>query len=117
MHIIDAEGTLIEDVAKPLGIATNNEAEYQAVIMGFEKIRERFGIEADTLRIVLKLDSELVGKQLLGSYRVKEPRLKPLYKHARLCMESFASVTVMLIPREENKEADRLSNLAMDQVL
>ncbi len=117
VHIVDENGTLIEDVVKPLGIATNNEAEYRAVIIGLEKIIERFGTEAGELSVELNLDSELVGKQLLGSYKVKEPRLKPLYEQARAGMEHFASVRITLIPREQNKEADRLSNLAMDQVI
>lgn len=117
VHIVDEDGALIEDVIKPLGIATNNEAEYHAVITGFEKIIEHFNSETEGLSVELKLDSELVGKQLLGSYKVKEPRLKPLYEAARMQMGRFKSVVITLIPREQNKEADRLSNLAMDQVL
>ena len=117
IHIVDSGGALIEDVIKPLGIATNNEAEYHAVITGFEKIIEHFGAEAGELHVTLKLDSELVGKQLLGAYKVKEPRLKPLHECASELMEHFSSVSIRTIPREQNKEADRLSNLAMDQVL
>jgi len=117
VHIVDERGTLIEDVAKPLGVATNNEAEYHAVIIGFEKILEHFSMEVGHLDVTLKLDSELVGKQLMGSYRVKEPRLKELFMHAKESMDNFRSVHIVCIPREQNKEADRLSNLAMDQGL
>lgn len=117
IHIEDEEGNTIEDVAKPLGIATNNEAEYHAVILGLQKIIEHFPEHTADLSVELCLDSELVGKQILGLYRVKEPRLKPLYSDVRGYSSQFASFSVTMVPREKNKDADRLANLAMDESL
>lgn len=92
-----------------LGEATNNVAEYRALILGLQKAAELgFG----ELRI--RSDSELIIKQLNGFYKVKNPQLQDLYFTALKLTSSFEKVTFTHVPREQNKEADRMANLAID---
>ncbi len=114
VHIYTGDGKTIENVSKSLGIATNNEAEYQAVILGFSKLIERFGTELLTRQVELRLDSELVGRQLMGEYRVKEPRLRALYEEVQRLRIQIPLLTIKTIPREENVIADKLANEAMN---
>ncbi len=92
-----------------IGIATNNQAEYRALIAALEYA---LTLNADALE--MRLDSELVGKQLRGEYRVKDKDLKPLYAQAKFLETRCKSVSYTLIPRELNKDADREVNRALD---
>ncbi len=94
---------------KYLGIATNNVAEYTALILGLEKAQE-----LKITCINCFLDSELIVKQLNGQYKVKHPDMKPLFKKVKNLSESFKSVSFTHIPRNKNKRADELANEAMD---
>ncbi len=114
VYLYTGDGKTIEKVSKSLGIATNNEAEYQAVILGFSKLIEHFGTELLTRQVELRLDSELVGRQLMGEYRVKEPRLRALYEEAQRLRVHIPLLHIKTIPREENAIADKLANEAMD---
>jgi len=78
----NSEGRMIKKILKPLGVATNNEAEYHAVIIGLENALDILGGEAKEAEINLYLDSELVGRQLKGEYRVKSAKLKSLHQKA-----------------------------------
>ena len=71
---------------------------------------------AGALTILVNSDSELMVKQMSGEYRVKAPHLKLLVERARVAMSGFTSVRLAAIPRERNHEADRLANLAMDEI-
>lgn len=93
-----------------IGIATNNVAEYAALIHGLEEAR-RLGAE----EVEVYMDSELVVKQLNGQYRVKNPGLKPLYQQAAALAGSFRRATFTHIPREENKQADNLAKQAVEK--
>jgi len=94
-------------VAEPIGTATNNEAEYRALIRALEECR-RLRLS----RIRVHMDSELVLKQVKGHYRVKDPKLLPLYMRVRELLQSFPGAEVSLIRREDNKLANNLAQNA-----
>jgi len=92
-----------------LGEATNNVAEYQALLLGMQKAAD-LGVR----NLEVKSDSELVVKQLNGQYKVKNPQLQDFYFTVIRLAASFERVTFRHVPRDENREADRLANLAID---
>lgn len=108
--ISDSRGRTLKELKIYLGIATNNEAEYQAAILALER-----ALELGVKRVALFLDSELVVRQLRGEYRVREPRLKSLHHKARETLNRFSQYSILSIPREENRRADQLANEAIDQ--
>jgi ribonuclease HI len=97
---------------KFLGSATNNEAEYQALILALE---EALALGAD--RVQIFLDSELLVRQLNGLYKVKSPRLTGYYKKSRELLSKFINYAIMHVYREGNREADRLANVAIREHL
>ena len=103
------KGKTIKEFNKFIGIATNNIAEYNAVIYG---LQEALIEKAD--EVTLKVDSELVAQQLKGEYRVKNSNIKPLFEQTLHLISGFKKVNVMHIAREENKEADKLVNKAIN---
>jgi ribonuclease HI len=101
-----------------IGRATNNVAEYRAIILGLSKAKHILG--GDTAKetdIEVRSDSELAVSQLLGEYRVKNEELKPLFIDVWNAMQDFKSVHFVHIPREANAEADALVNRALDTLL
>lgn len=106
----DSEGEEVAKLKQYLGETTNNVAEYQALLLGLGAARAQ-GIE----RLSVRLDSELIVKQLQGAYRVKAPHLKPLYQQAKTLLAEFADVDVAHVRREHNKVADKLANEAIDE--
>jgi len=107
----------IRDYAEFLGDnITNNEAEYSAVIIALKKFKALFGKElAKNSDIEIRADSELVVKQLGGEYKVLEPKIQQLFLEVWNLKFDFKNVKFKLIPREKNKEADRLVNEALDK--
>ena len=108
--LLDPDGELVEEVGAYLGIATNNVAEWTALLLGLEAAAKR-GIQ----RLSVRLDSELVVKQLRGEYRVKHAGLQPLYHRARQLLRAFSEVDIRHVPRKQNALADRLVNRLLDQ--
>jgi ribonuclease HI len=106
----DGAGNVVGQFAKFLGRATNNVAEYQGLLLGLE---EAFKLNPSSLQV--KLDSELLVKQLNGLYQVKSPHLRPLYQQARTWLDKFQQVSVAHVPRRCNQQADNLANQAMDR--
>ena len=101
-----------------IGQATNNEAEYQAVIFALKKAKALFGKKtAKETEVELKSDSELLIKQLNGQYKISEPRIQQLFLQAWNLKIDFGKFNFILIPREQNKEADKLVNQALDRLL
>ncbi|MEM9414163.1 MAG: ribonuclease HI family protein [Planctomycetota bacterium] len=92
-----------------LGTSTNNEAEYQGLLHAI-KAAKLIGCS----RLIIRSDSELMVKQILGKYRVKAPNLKPLYQEAVRLLADFEQWEIGHVRREGNKRADQLANLAMD---
>jgi ribonuclease HI len=101
---------LVAVISEKIGVATNNQAEYRALIGGLKKAS---GLGAR--EVIIRADSELMVKQMLGQYRVKNAGLQPLFEEARRLAGSFAHCKVMAVPRERNKEADKLANQALDR--
>ena len=104
-----AGGDVVEDVSDFIGKATNNVAEYEALIAGLEVALDR-GVE----RLDVFLDSELVVRQVNGQYKVKDAGLKPLHAQACLLLSKFHEVDVRHVRREQNSAADALVNQAID---
>ena len=104
----DAKGKTAATISRAIGIATNNEAEYRAVIAGLEKA---LALGAD--QVELRSDSELVVNQLLGRYKVRSTALRPYYLGAAKLLGRFQRVSIVCIPRERNTEADALANAAV----
>jgi ribonuclease HI len=107
--LLDPHGETIEEVDEYLGVATNNVAEWTALLLGLEAARRR-GIR----RLAVRLDSELVVKQLRGEYRVKHAGLQPLYQKARALVRAFDEIDIKHVRRKENALADHLVNRVLD---
>jgi ribonuclease HI len=107
--IADAEGVVLDEVAERIGVATNNVAEYRAVIRGLERAA---ALGADEVEIIG--DSELIAKQLNGLYRVKHAAMKPLHEQARAALGRFGAWRIRTVPRAQNAHADSLVNQALD---
>jgi ribonuclease HI len=114
--IEDAQGTVLRELSKFLGSRTNNQAEYEALLLGLRTLITELG-DADRPHVTATLDSQLVVRQLEGVYRVKEPELQGLYRQVRGLIARLGSFEVRHVPREENRNADRLANAAIDQEL
>jgi ribonuclease HI len=110
--IISPEGHIVAKVGKFLGESTNNVAEYTGLILGLRRAKA-MGIKS----LEVLSDSELLVKQLAGDYAVKADHLKPLHAEAQALLRGFADVEVRHIPREENAQADLMSNRAIDERL
>jgi ribonuclease HI len=104
----DEQGRLLASISRRIGRATNNQAEYQALIAALEK-----AIGLGARRVDIRLDSELVVKQMKGRYRVKNAALRPLYLRVGELLSQFKGFTISSVPREQNAEADRLANKAL----
>jgi ribonuclease HI len=107
--IIAADGTVVDEVADYFGVTTNNVAEYRALILALKRADE-----LGCRRVDVKMDSELVVRQLNGLYKVKDEKMKPLHAEARRLMAKFEESTVEHIRREQNKPADKLVNAVLD---
>lgn len=107
------KGAELGTLSEYIGEATNNIAEYTAIVRALEYLAT---LVPDTkgVQLAIKLDSQLVERQMNGVYKVKDAGLKPLYEKAKELVNEYASVTFTHIPRSENKAADALANQAMD---
>ncbi len=103
------DGRVLAELHKALGHATNNVAEYEALILGLLEAKRR-GVE----RIDVRMDSMLVVRQMQGLWRIKHPGLKPLALRAGALLAEFPQRSIEHVPRDENAHADRLANLAVD---
>lgn len=114
--IYGEDGKVLKEVSKFLGHQTNNFAEYQAVIEALEATKKLLGAaKLKETHVDVRMDSELVVRQLSGLYQIKEPTLFPQFiKIHNLRVKDFPRITFTHVPREKNKEADRLANDAMD---
>ncbi|MFA5776736.1 MAG: ribonuclease HI family protein [Patescibacteria group bacterium] len=106
----DRNENVVAQKSKFLGICTNNEAEYQGLILGLETALEMGADSAEVL-----MDSELVIKQLKGEYRVKNAKLSPLYQKVKELEQKIGEVSYFAVPREQNKLADAIVNKVLDE--
>ncbi len=103
------DGEILADAAEPIGIATNNVAEYRGLLLGLRTARELGATEVDVVN-----DSELVAKQVNGAYKVKHPDMKPLHAQALKALGEFDRWSIRSVPRAQNADADALVNQALD---
>lgn len=104
-----------KDYGKYLGIGTNNEAEYQAVIFALRKIKSLVGSEnVENVKVEVRLDSELVERQLAGKYKLKAKNLFPFFSEIKKIEMDFKKVEFIHVPREENHRADLMVNKELD---
>ena len=107
--VVGADGALIAEVSEYLGVATNNVAEYRALILTLRRALD------EGCRIVdIRMDSELVVRQLEGKYRVKDAKMRPLHAAAVKLLAMFERADVRHVRRDENKLADKLVNAVLD---
>lgn len=110
VHILGEGGEVVDEIARAIGKATNNVAEYGAVIAAIRR-----ALELGVTHLTIRTDSELVARHITREYRVKSPKLRPLYEEAERLLRQVPSWKIESIPREENREADRLANLGIDK--
>lgn len=103
------DGSLLEEIAEPIGVQTNNVAEYRAVLRALDRARE---LGESDIRLIG--DSELVAKQLTGVYKVRHPAMAALHAAAKAKLAEFGSWSFQTVPRAENAAADALVNRALD---
>ena len=104
------DGQPVAERAQVLGRATNNVAEYRALLLGLALVRE---LGADEVEVIG--DSELIAKQVLGQYKVKNHDMRTLHAEALAALTKFADWSIRTVPRAQNAEADALVNAALDQ--
>jgi ribonuclease HI len=107
--VSSAEGELLDEAAETIGTATNNVAEYRAVLLGLERARTLGASEIELVN-----DSELIARQLTGHYKVKHPAMRPLHAEALTSLGEFDRWAIRTVRREENARADELVNRALD---
>ena len=103
------DGTLKQELHEPIGIATNNVAEYRGLLAALTYL-----VETGTKEALIRSDSQLLVRQMQGRYRVRNAGLQTLFREAKTLEAQLERVTFEHVRRAENTEADRLSNLAMD---
>jgi ribonuclease HI len=106
--IRDEKGGLVAAISQSIGRATNNQAEYRAIIVALE---EALPLDAD--KVELNSDSELVVRQIKGQYRVRKEALRPLYQRVKQLQASLKGFKIKHVPRQQNREADKLANAAL----
>lgn len=102
-------GAVIDEISEAIGVATNNVAEYSAVLAGLRRARE-----LGARKVHVRSDSQLLIEQLRGNYRVKNPTLQRLHAEVRAAARAFGEVDYEHVPRERNRRADALVNRALD---
>jgi ribonuclease HI len=110
--ITTLRGRVVDRIARGIGTATNNVAEYTAALEGLKRAKELGATD-----VLLRSDSKLLIEQLSGRFRVKNPTLQRLHAQVRATAKAFARVSYEHIPREQNMEADRLANQGVDEWL
>lgn len=109
VQIVDDAGAVVAELYEPLGHTTNNVAEYRGLLAALA-----WALANGVALLRVRMDSELIVKQMLGVYKVKHPGLQPLHAEARDLVRQLGRVVFEHVRREQNREADRLSNIAMD---
>jgi len=107
--VFDTDGKELHSVSQAIGHSTNNQAEYRGAIAALEAA---LGLGAN--EVELRMDSELIVRQLSGRYKVRNPKLIPLHNRMLYLRTRFDRVSIVHVPRAQNKVADRLANAALD---
>ncbi len=110
--VSDPGGEVLDEFGERIGVATNNVAEYRAMLRGLQRVAQLGAREVEVIN-----DSELVARQLRGVYKVKHPSMRPLYEEAMSALRGFDRWEIRSVPRAENARADALVNAALDDTL
>jgi ribonuclease HI len=115
--IFDEKNTILAEISEYVGEKTNNYAEYSAVVLALEALKKKIPKkERKQVSVRVRMDSELIARQLSGQYQIKEPTLFPFFIAIHnMCVSEFPNIIFTHVPRGENKHADRLANEAMDR--
>ena len=109
--VIKRGGKTVAEISKPIGEATNNIAEYSALVCALQE-----ALVLKAARVNISTDSELMFHQLTGSYKVKDQKLKFLYDQVQQLKRGFVNVELVHVPREKNKEADKLATSSLNNI-
>ena len=113
--ICDETGKVLKEYRETIGVRTNNEAEYEAVVFGLKKVKALYGKSAlKSSEVEVRSDSELLIKQMNGKFKVLEPKIQELFLKLWNLKIDFDKIKFTSVEREKNKEADRLVNEALD---
>lgn len=112
--ITDEGGKLLHQEGMFIGRATNNVAEYTAVLKALKQVREKFSANIQNIQIEVYADSKLVAEQLSGRYKIKSAHLRPLIEQIKILSLELRGVFYFHIPRSKNTAADKLANQALD---
>jgi ribonuclease HI len=115
--IYDESGKILGEYKKYIGEATNNVAEYKALIMALEQCCKNLNLKPEILNLTVRMDSELIVRQMIGQYKIKEPTLKLLAGDVIKLTKNFKNVNFTHVRREQNKLADKLVNEAIDEAI
>jgi len=107
--ICDTAGNVVKNIKKYIGLTTNNVAEYTALVTALEE-----ACQLGAKRVFVYLDSELIYRQYTGQYRTKDEKMKAFLSRVREIEKKFTSLEIKHVPRENNKEADKLANIAIN---
>lgn len=110
--LTDSSGRVVHEEGKYLGETTNNVAEYSALIAGLKT-----ALELGANSVIVRMDSELIVKQMSGEYKIKQPHLQELAKEVRTLLAQLSSYEIKHVLREHNKAADQQVNIAIDEAL
>lgn len=113
---VDEQGRVFKEYGEALGVRTNNEAEYEAIIFALKKAKQLFGKEkVKHMKLEVRMDSQLACRQLSHIYKIENEKIIPLFLQAWNLMVDFGEVSFVHVPREKNKDADRMVNQTLDR--
>lgn len=112
--VITEEGKVLQELQAYIGAQTNNFAEYEALIRALKETRKLFGEKLHDVEVEVRMDSELVVRQIQGRYKVKEPTLKEKFREVQQLLQTIPHISFVHVRREQNKRADELVNEAID---
>ena len=110
VRIVGPDGNVVKEISRPIGIRTNNQAEYEGLLCALAESRGLGG------RVVIRTDSELLYYQMAGRYKVKNPELRVLHAKARELAQALPDVSIELVRREQNRETDKLAKAGAQTV-
>lgn len=113
--IFSAERKVLKEISDYVGETTNNVAEYEALVRALGAAHKLFGKKLLGMEVEIKMDSELIVRQMHGRYKVKAPNLKEYFFRVQQLLQGMPHHTFVHIPREKNKHADMLVNRAIDK--
>jgi ribonuclease HI len=111
----DARGKILSEVSRTIGRATNNQAEYKALLYGLEEVSKIADSRPGNVDLVVKTDSQLLYRQMIGRYRIRNKILIGISVKVQRRLRELSSFSIEHIPREQNTYADRLANLALSK--